>query len=129
MQEKLLEYLSSPVDKSELKLIAFKMHRKIYITEEIEECYEGLLIGENGYMFPVVKGIPRMQLDSFLEYENFLRENFPEYNERKKELLNSYSEVIKDAVKKTKKTKSLNMTMIKHGDLPLNQEKHAFSRN
>jgi 2-polyprenyl-3-methyl-5-hydroxy-6-metoxy-1,4-benzoquinol methylase len=105
MQEKLLEYLSSPVDKSELKLIAFKMHRKIYITEEIEECYEGLLIGENGYMFPVVKGIPRMQLDSFLEYENFLRENFPEYNERKKELLNSYSEVIKDAVKKTKKTK------------------------
>jgi 2-polyprenyl-3-methyl-5-hydroxy-6-metoxy-1,4-benzoquinol methylase len=105
MQEKLLEYLSSPVDKSALKLIVFKMHRKIYNTLEIEECFEGVLIGMNGYMFPIINGIPRMQLDSFLEYEDFLRNNYKEFEQRKNELLNSYSEVIKDAVKKTKKTK------------------------
>ncbi|RPI18063.1 MAG: class I SAM-dependent methyltransferase [Ignavibacteriae bacterium] len=105
MQEKLLKYLSSPVDKSELKLLTFKMHKKTYNTGIIEECYEGLLLGGDGYMFPIVNGVPRMQLDSFLEYESFLKANFPEFDKRKNELLNSYAEVIKDAVKKTKKTK------------------------
>lgn len=105
MQKKLLENLCSPIDKKVLELVVFKKHKKNYSFEEIEECYEGVLLGENGWMFPVFKGVPRMQLDSFLEYDSFLKENYKEYEVKKNVLLDSYSEVISDTIKKTKKTK------------------------
>jgi 2-polyprenyl-3-methyl-5-hydroxy-6-metoxy-1,4-benzoquinol methylase/uncharacterized protein YbaR (Trm112 family) len=105
MQEKLLTFLRSPTDKTRLELIVFKKQQKKYKSEETVECIEGVLLGSDAWMFPVIKGVPRMQLDSFLEYEDFLKENLKEFDERKKSLLESYSEVINTAVKNTKKTK------------------------
>lgn len=105
MQQKLLNYLRSPIDKSELTLIEFKEHTKKYTSGEINECYEGILLGNESWMFPVINGIPRMRLDSFLEFEDFLRKNYKDFELRKKDLLENYSDVINDAVKKTKKTR------------------------
>ena len=105
MQKKLLENLCSPIDKSELELVVFSEHKKVYSTVEITECYKGVLLGTGNWMFPVINGVPRMQLDAFLEYGDFLRKNYKEYEDKKKSLLSTFSEVIKDAVKKTKRTK------------------------
>lgn len=105
MQEKILHDLCSPIDKKELKLVIFKNHKKHYSTGEFEECLEGVLLSDNDWMFPIVNGVPRMQLDAFLEYGNFLKNSYKEYDNKKSKLLNSYSKVIKDAIKKTKKTK------------------------
>ncbi len=105
MQEKILKDLCSPIDKKELKLVVFKNHKKHYTTGEIEECYEGVLLGSDSWMFPIVNGVPRMQLDAFLEFGSFLKNNYQEYENKKNDLLRSYSYVINDAIKKTKKTK------------------------
>src|SRR5260221_8055611 len=102
MQEKILENLCSPIDKKELKLIVFKNHKKNYLAGEIEECYEGVLIDDESWMFPVVNGVPRMQLDAFLEYGSLLKANYNEYDKKKSVLLDSYSQAVKDAIKKTK---------------------------
>ncbi|HEY3251255.1 MAG TPA: hypothetical protein VGK25_09065, partial [Ignavibacteria bacterium] len=105
MQERIIEILCCPVSKRKLSLITFNSNRKDYNGKKTEECFEGILISETGWMYPIINGVPRMQLDAFLEYSDFLKQNYKDYENRKKTLLNSYYEVIKDATKKTKKTK------------------------
>ncbi|MGH2574218.1 MAG: methyltransferase domain-containing protein, partial [Ignavibacteria bacterium] len=105
MQNKLLEYICCPIDKKELKLTVYNNFNKKYSEKEVEECSEGLLLSSSGWMYPIVGGVPRMQLDAFLEYETFLNKHYKDYNKQKEMLLKSYSHIIKSAVKKTRKTR------------------------
>src|ERR1041384_3330844 len=105
MQSKVLNKLICPVSRTELQLISFSENQREYSNAEVTECLEGVLISESGWMYPVVGGIPRFQLDAFLQYEEFLSKNYKDYKKHKEELLKNYSGVIKDAVRKTNKTR------------------------
>ena len=105
MQKRLLDKICCPVDKNELELIIFDTHIKKYKSEEIEEVLNGVLLSKSGWIYPVVGGVPRMQLNSFLDFEGMLREKYIEYEQKKEEILSKYGSVVKDILKKTKKTR------------------------
>lgn len=105
MQLKILEKICCPITRDKLELISLDNFIKTYNNREVEECKEGILISSSGWMYPLIDGVPRMQIDAFLTYRDFLRKRYNGYDKQKDMILKDYSKVIKSAVKNTNKTK------------------------
>ncbi|MEO8513192.1 MAG: class I SAM-dependent methyltransferase [Ignavibacteria bacterium] len=105
MQRNLLNLMLCPIDKKKLSLRVYKTENRKYSQDTVEEIMEGLLISASGFIYPIIAGVPRMQLDAFLEYGNLISVNFKEYDSVKNTLLESYEYIINQVIKKTKKTK------------------------
>lgn len=105
MLPELLPFLVCPVTRSELRLEIFSRSKKIYNGTEREIICDGVLYAEKTWFYPVIDGIPRLQVEAFLDYENFLKEKVDDYEIRKLNLLISYSNLIRYVIKKNKKTK------------------------
>lgn len=105
MQTRIIDKLCCPFSKQNLELKAFKSEKRKYKQGEAEEITEGVLISESGWLYPIIDGVPRFQLDAFLEFGDFLSDNYEQYIKSKNLLLDRYSPIIESAVKKTKKTK------------------------
>lgn len=105
MQRKLLNLLLCPIDKNNLQLQVFKTENRKYPKETVEEIMEGLLISGSGFVYPIIGGVPRIQLDAFLEYGDMISLNYSDYETVKNKLLENYGYIINQVIKKTKKTK------------------------
>jgi hypothetical protein len=82
------------------------------------------LFADKDWFYPIIDGVPRLLIESFLDHEEFLKANLSDYENRKEYLLKIYSEIIQQAVKKNKRTKKsfelngvfLIMKRTKHGN-------------
>src|SRR5271157_5061195 len=105
MQAKILDKLCCPVDKNDLELIVFDTHKKKYRDTEIDEVNNGILLSKSDWIYPIINGIPRMHLYSFLEHEEFLKKKYKDFETKKSLILDKYYSVLNDVLKKTKKTR------------------------
>jgi SAM-dependent methyltransferase/uncharacterized protein YbaR (Trm112 family) len=99
MQERMLPFLRCPVSRSHLKMQVIKM------TDDNVSVDEGILFAEKDWFFPIIGGIPRMTVEAFLDYEDFLRLYIPDYSRRRNDLEQKYQDLIAYVVKKNKRTK------------------------
>ncbi len=104
MLPSLLPFLVCPVTRSELTADIFSYSRKLYNGEK-EVIWEAVLYSGKDWFYPVIDGIPRLQIEAFLDYENFLRKKIKDYEDRRQHLMNNYKELIQHVVKKNKRTK------------------------
>ncbi|HEV7330757.1 MAG TPA: methyltransferase domain-containing protein [Flavisolibacter sp.] len=105
MKESHLQFLRCPVSRKELKLQTINTKRKKFNTEEVLIISDGILHSPNGWFYPVINGVPRLLVEAFLDYENFLIQNFPEYQEKRAFLIENYGGLIRYALKKNQRTK------------------------
>ena len=105
MLEKYLSILVCPVTRSALRLHKISIKTKIFSSGEKEIISEGILFAEKDWFYPVIDGVPRLLIESFLDYEEFLKTNLPDYENRKEYILKNYPEKIQQAIKKNKRTK------------------------
>ena len=105
MLEKYLPFLVCPVTRSALRLHKISVKNKIFNTGEKEIISEGILFADKGWFYPVIGGVPRMLIESFVDHQEFLKANLSDYESRKKNLLDNYSALVHQAIKKNKKTK------------------------
>ena len=105
MLEKNLSILACPVTRSAFRLHKISVKTKIFSSGEKEIISEGILFAEKDWFYPVIDGVPRLLIESFLDHEEFLNANLSDYKLRKEYLLKNYSEIIQQAVKKNKRTK------------------------
>ena len=106
MQESLLPLLRCPVTRTALTLKVVQKGSKIFNGETVEIIEEAVLYAEADWFYPVIKGIPRLNVEAFLDYEIFLQKTEIKYEELKANLLFKYGALIKYAVKKNKRTKA-----------------------
>ena len=78
---------------------------KLYDEQKINEIYEGVLFSETGFMFPIIKGIPRILIESVYDYAAFLKDHLYDYEERKKKLEKDFPGILHYCYKKNKRTK------------------------
>lgn len=78
---------------------------KMFSNGEKEIINEGILRAENDWFYPVIDGVPRLLIESFLDYENFFIENMPGFDLRKEHLLKKYADIIQLVIKKNQRTK------------------------
>lgn len=105
MQYELLDYLRCPLTKTTLKFKLISEIKKSYTGSDIDEINEGLLFSESGFVFPIIKGIPRMLIESMYDYEHFIRKNLLNYNEYKEKVEKEFSGLLDYCKQKNKKTK------------------------
>ncbi|MBD0331832.1 MAG: methyltransferase domain-containing protein [Chitinophagaceae bacterium] len=105
MQQQLLSLLRCPVTRSKLQLDVISTNQKKFANSEQTVIEEAILYSDNAWLYPVVKGIPRLLVEAFEDYEEFLQTHLHDYDKRKSELYNRYSDFIKKVKKKNSRTK------------------------
>ena len=105
MLEKYLSFLVCPVTRSELEFVKISSKTKRFSDGEKEIISEGILFAEKDWFYPIIGGIPRLLIESFLDFEEFLRNHLPDYQNRKENLLKAYPELIEQAIRKNRRTK------------------------
>ena len=105
MQHSLLEFLRCPVTRSSFTIDIIKKSKKILDNTEVDVIEEAVLFADEGWFYPVVKGIPRLNVEAIYDYADFLRLAVADYEERKKKLLENYSALLALVQKKNRRTK------------------------
>lgn len=105
MQQALLNFLRCPVSGKKLDIKVIDCKLKQFETKSIEEINNAILFSDSGFFFPVVNGIPRMQLESVLIFSDFFQKHLPDYDDRKKKLLEKYGRIINACFKKNEATR------------------------
>jgi 2-polyprenyl-3-methyl-5-hydroxy-6-metoxy-1,4-benzoquinol methylase/uncharacterized protein YbaR (Trm112 family) len=105
MLEKYLSFLVCPVTRSDLRLQKISVKTKKFNSGEKEIIHEGILFAEKDWFFPIIDGVPRLLIESFLDYEDFLIRHLSDYKTRKENLLKTYPELIQQVIKKNSRTK------------------------
>jgi SAM-dependent methyltransferase/uncharacterized protein YbaR (Trm112 family) len=105
MLEKYLPILVCPVTRSALRLHTIAVKTKLFNNGEKEIISEGILFADKDWFYPIIDGVPRLLIESFLDNEGFLKANLSDYEDRKGYLFKNFPDVIKEAVKKNKRTK------------------------
>src|ERR1700741_2330495 len=100
MQQLLLEFLVCPVCKSKLQLQIIKTAAKKFKNSEGTIVENGLLLCSCDFLFPVIDAVPRMLIESFVDHENFLSQNVPDFFKVKQALLTKYEKLIDAAQKR-----------------------------
>ena len=105
MLERYLSLLVCPVTHSPLRLETISTVKKSFATGDKEIIHEGILHAHNEWFYPIINGVPRLLVESFLDYEEFLTTHLPDYKFKKDELLRKYPAFIEEVVKKNRRTK------------------------
>lgn len=105
MLPRLTEKLRCPISKSPLRIEVIREGSRKYGDLVLQEVEEGILFSEEGFVFPVIDGIPRLLVESVLVYEAFLKEHIPGFNEVKRRLLAQHGKLIQHCYLKNKATR------------------------
>ena len=105
MQESLIELLRCPVTRSSFTINIIKKSKKILDNQEVEVIDEAVLFAADSWFYPVINGIPRLNIEAVIDYADFLKSAVPDFEERKKKLLTKYAVLLKIAQRKNARTK------------------------
>ncbi len=100
-----IELLRCPVSRSRLTLHCLKKTIRIFDGKEAEVIEEGILFAEDNWFYPVVKGIPRLNVEAVIDYTDFLQLHLPDYKEKKEKLFIQHGEFIQLTARKNRRTK------------------------
>ena len=105
MIESLMSVLRCPVTRSPLTLQKIKISNRKFENNDIEIIEEGILFGVEGWFYPLLKGIPRMNIEAIYEYKDFLEKYLPDYSERIDSLHERFNPFIEMVKKRTRRTR------------------------
>ena len=105
MQKSLLPHLRCPLNKGRLTLEVIEEKVKHLDDADMTVIETGILYADDGMVYPVIKGVPRLLLESFLDNEAFFTMHLAGFADRKKKLLTNYGDAIFLAIKRNKLSK------------------------
>ncbi len=105
MQFERLNLIRCPISKTALRFQLISEFEKSYKNEVITEINEGLLFSETGFVFPIIDGIPRLLIESFYDYSDFLKRYVKQYEEINLSIKEKHKGLIEYCINKNKKSK------------------------
>ena len=105
MQEELLSFLRCPVTRTPLRLQIISTGRKWYNDKEEAIVSEAILWADADWFYPVIDGIPRMIVEACIDYHDFFQKHLPEFASLAAALQTKYGTLIRETIKKNKRTK------------------------
>ena len=105
MQYKLLGILRCPVTGTKLHLKVIRETERVFETGSTVVISEGILYSETGWFYPIIKGVPRLNVESFSDHKDFLRENMEDYDIKAAELFKNNYSLLEYVLKKNTRTK------------------------
>ena len=105
MDKRLLPLLCCPVTRGALSLEVITEKKSGPGESGGQLVSEGILFAAEDWCYPIVQGIPRLNVEAFWDHEDFLRLHLPDYAVRKRSLEQRYAGLLAYVKKKNKKTK------------------------
>lgn len=105
MRPSFVDELCCPITRESLRLEVIEKRKKKYDNGEFDEIHTGLLHAPSGLIYPIVNGVPRMLVESFLDFESFVRKYVKDYENLKLSVYKNYGFLIEKCLKKNKRTK------------------------
>lgn len=106
MQDKLLSLLRCPLSREVLDCTVIARQMRHYSDGSSEnEVWTGVLRSPLGFIFPIKDGIPRLLVEAFVDYADFLKPLVPDYDAISKKLYADYPDIIRYARRKNQRTK------------------------
>ena len=105
MLESYVELLRCPVTRSRLTLHCLKKITKFLDGTFVEVIEEGILFAETNWFYPVIKGVPRLNIEAVIDYADFLQLHLPDYKAKKEKLIIQHGTFIKLTAQKNRRTK------------------------
>ncbi len=106
MQYKLLEILRCPVTKSRLTLNVIKESQQTFGKTTTTIIEEGILFSESNWFYPIIEGIPRLCVEAFIDFKDFLKLHTQDYEKRSEKIYDDNRDFLKYIIKKNKRTKN-----------------------
>ena len=98
-------HLRCPVFRSNLRLEILEFKNKTFEKGEKEVVWTGILFAETGpFFYPIINGVPRVLVESFLDYQDFFQKHLPDFQNRKLEIEDGFKGLVKHVVSKNYKT-------------------------
>ncbi len=104
MQQELLQYLRCPVTREPLELQVIDYAEKEYRGEKCTIIWNGLLTA-GVWCYPIINGIPRLLVEAFIDYADFLKKNLTDFDDRRNRIFREYEGLVRSVVKKNSHTK------------------------
>lgn len=98
MKQALLPFLRCPVSQAPLAIQV--------ISQKGEEIEEGWLESPLGCLYPIVRGVPRMLVESFEDFASFLQLHVPDFDEKRRALWTNYGPLIAQCQNRNAGTKA-----------------------
>lgn len=105
MIEDFLHILKCPATKEKLSLRIISKRKKEFSGKEIEIIWEGILLGGDQWFYPIINGVPRLIVDAFIDYKEFLKKHVSDYDFRKTFLLKKNIQLLKNVRKASSSNK------------------------
>lgn len=105
MQKSLLDHLRCPLNKRKLRLEVIEEKVKNFGNSTALVVQTGLLYSESGMIYPIINEVPRLLVESILDYDNFFKRHLTEFKQIKKIILQEYGNVIFKAYRLNRKSK------------------------
>lgn len=105
MTSQLLSLLRCPATGGSFDIRVISTGQRSMHGQEQEIVQDAILFTKDDWFYPVIGGIPRLLIESFLDFEDFLSKHLPDFNTRKAKLLEKYAGLIDYALRKNRKTK------------------------
>jgi len=105
MMKQVIDILRCPVTRSKLTMVVMKEAVKELDGKKDTVIEEAVLYAAKDWFYPVINGVPRLNVESFLEYAVFLRSHLPAYDQLKENILRQHGELVSYVMKKNKRTK------------------------
>jgi len=119
MRPSFVDQLRCPVTQEPLKLEIIERQKKNYEDGEADEIHSALIHSPSGLIYPIINGVPRMLVESFLDYEEFVSQHIPDYPSRKRAILRNYGPLVEKCRKKnlgTKKSFAFEWKLFKYNE-------------
>ena len=105
MLQSLVELLRCPVTRSRLTIVTIKEAKKELDGQIVDIIAEGILYADKDWFYPVINGVPRLMVESIIDYEGFLCKNISNFKELKRNIFSKYADLINLVYKKNYRTK------------------------
>jgi SAM-dependent methyltransferase/uncharacterized protein YbaR (Trm112 family) len=105
VQAALLTYLRCPVTRSALRLQPISSCVKVYNGQGRTIQWEAILWADEDWFYPVINGIPRLTVEAFIDYVDFLKLHIEDYAQRRSFIEQKYPGLLAYVLKKNKRTK------------------------
>lgn len=100
-----MSVLRCPVTRNPLTLQKIKISNRKFDNTDIEIVEEGILFGQEGWFYPIIMGIPRMNIEAIYEYKDFLEKHLSDYGQRLSGLHKQFGTFIEMVKKRTQRTR------------------------
>lgn len=93
-----------PITQQPFELQVLKKSVKKYNNTQTKIVEEGILWAGD-LCYPVIKGVPRLLVETIIDYEDFLMQHINNFTTVKAKIMQQYETIITAAMKKNKRTK------------------------